>query len=71
MRLSIILGLLLILGGGVVLVRGLGITTKREVADIGPIEITTEETRTVPTWVGALAAAAGVGLVLVGAGRRR
>lgn len=70
MRPQVIVGVLLILLGGVVLVRGLSMTTKREVADIGPIEVTTQETRTLPTWIGAVAAVAGVALVLTGAGRK-
>ncbi len=70
MRPQVIIGVLLVLLGGVVLVRGLSMTTKREVADIGPIEVTTEETRSLPTWIGAVAAAAGVALVLVGAGKK-
>jgi hypothetical protein len=70
MRPQVIVGILLILLGGVVLVRGLSMTTKREVADIGPIEVTTQETRSIPTWMGAVAAVAGVALVLTGGGRK-
>ncbi len=70
MRPLVILGILLILGGGVVLVRGLNMTTKEKVADIGPIEVTTTETKTVPSWVGAVAAVAGVALVLAGSGKK-
>jgi hypothetical protein len=70
MRPLVILGILLILGGGIVLVRGLNMTTKEKVADIGPIEVTTTETRTVPSWVGAVAAVAGVALVLAGSGKK-
>lgn len=70
MRPLVIVGILLILAGGVVLVRGLNMTTQREVADIGPIEVTTTETTMVPSWVGAVAAVAGVALVLVGSGKK-
>ena len=63
-------GVLLILIGAVVLIRGLSVTTKDQVADIGPIEVNREETRTIPPWAGGLAAAAGVAMVLVGAGKK-
>ncbi|MEO5824524.1 MAG: DUF3185 domain-containing protein [Gemmatimonadales bacterium] len=70
MRPLTILGILLILGGGVVLIRGLNMTTKREVADVGPIQVTTTETKSVPSWIGAIAAVAGVALVLAGSGKK-
>ncbi len=70
MRPLTILGILLILGGGVILVRGLNMTTKENVADIGPISVTTTETKSVPSWVGAIAAVAGVALVLAGSGKK-
>lgn len=70
MRPLTILGIILILGGGIVLVRGLNMTTKKNVADIGPIEVTTTETKTVPSWLGAVVAVAGVALVLAGSGSK-
>ncbi len=71
MRPLVVVGALLILLGGVILVRGLSVITNREVVEVGPIEISAEEKKAVPPWVGGLAAAAGVALIFVGAGKKR
>lgn len=71
MRPLVIVGALLILLGGVILVRGLNRITSREVVKVGPIEISAEEKTAVPSWVGGLAAAAGVALIFVDAGKKR
>jgi hypothetical protein len=63
------LGLVLILLGGYVLVRGLSYTSKRDVLKMGSLEATVEEQHTIPTWVGGVAAVAGVALVFAGVRR--
>ena len=71
MRPVLVVGLLLVVLGSVMLVRGLSLSTRRDVAQIGPITVSEQETRTLPTWTGAVAVAAGVAMVLVGGGKRR
>lgn len=67
-----VLGAILIVVGAIALIfQGITYTRDRESVDIGPIEATVEEERTIPIHpiVGALLLVAGVGLVFVG-GRR-
>ena len=67
-----ILGVILIVVGAIALIfQGITYTRDRETVDIGPIEATVEEERTIPISpiVGGLLLVAGVGLVFVG-GRR-
>jgi hypothetical protein len=67
----LIVGIVLVLLGGFILVRGATYTSKRDVLKIGPIETSLEEKKSVPPWVGGIAVAAGVGLIVAGARRRR
>jgi hypothetical protein len=62
----IVLGAILLIGGGYVLVQGMSVTTDREVLDVGPLEASVEEKRAVPAWMGALAAVAGVAMIIAG-----
>ncbi len=62
-------GIALVVLGGFVLLRGLRYTSRESVLKVGDFQAVMEERRTVPTWVGALALAGGV--VLLIAGRRR
>ena len=64
--LLLVLGAVLLLGGGWVVGRGLTVTTNREVLDVGPIEASVEEKRSVPTWLGGLAAVAGLAMIIAG-----
>jgi hypothetical protein len=69
MRPAVILGLLLIVIGVLALVyQGISYTEKETVVDLGPIEATTEETKTIPLppILGGVALAAGTVLVIVG-----
>ena len=68
MRASVWVGIALIVAGVVVYLRG-GITRKKEVLDVGPLEVSTSEKQQVPPWIPALAVGAGV--VLVAAGLRQ
>ncbi len=67
-----ILGIILIILGILGFVfGGISFTQRETVADIGPIEVQREETRTIPIAPIASAAALIAGLVLVVAGSRR
>lgn len=68
MRASLVVGILLVLAGGFVLVRGFSVTTDRTVLDVGPLQASVEEKRTVPTWLGGVGVAAGLVLIIAGAG---
>ena len=63
-----LVGILAILAGGYILVRGLSFTSERNVLEVGPFKAAVEEKQAVPTWVGGLAV--GVGLLMVIAGAR-
>ena len=69
MRPLTLAGLVLVALGGFVLLRGLSYTSQQSVIKVGDFHATMEERRAVPGWVGALALAGGVVLLL--AGRRR
>ena len=68
MRGLVWLGILLIVGGVALYLRG-GFTRKEEVVDVGPLTISKSERQAVPPWVAGLAVGAGV--VLVAAGMRQ
>lgn len=63
-----IFGIILIVAGVLMLViNGFSYKTKKEVVDIGPLEINKTENKQVgwPNYVGALVAVAGIGILLV------
>jgi hypothetical protein len=68
-----IIGIVLIVVGLVALAYGgISYTTREKVADIGPIELTTEQRKTVPLppLLGGLALAGGIALLIAGSKRR-
>jgi hypothetical protein len=65
------LGVLLLLGGGYVVVRGLSVTTDKDTLKVGPLEASVEQKKTVPTWMGGLAAAVGAAMIIAGASAKR
>jgi MYXO-CTERM domain-containing protein len=69
MRPVTLAGLALLAVGALILFRGLSYTADRSVIKVGEFKASVEERQSVPAWVGGLAVAAG--LVLVVAGRRR
>ena len=69
MRVSLVLGILLIVGGAVLAARGFAYTADRSVLKVGDFEATLEEKRTISPWFGVAAIAAGVVIIL--AGQRR
>ncbi len=68
MRAMLVAGILLVLAGGYILVKGFSVTTDREVLNVGPIEASVSEKRAVPTWVGGVGVAAGLVMIIAGAG---
>jgi hypothetical protein len=70
MRPSFILGVILLVLGAFVLFRGLSFTSKREVVKVGDLKASVDEQHTVPAWVGGLALAAGLGLIVIGVSKR-
>jgi uncharacterized membrane protein len=68
MRASVWVGIALIIAGVVVYLRG-GVTRKKEVLDVGPLEVSTSERQEIPPWIAGLVVGAGV--VLVAAGLRQ
>ena len=69
MRLSLVVGILLIVGGVMVMARGFAYTSQRSVLKVGDFEATLEEKRTISPWFGAGAVV--LGLVIILAGERR
>lgn len=68
MRPMLVLGILLLLAGGYILVQGFSVTTNREVLNVGPLQASVSEKKAVPTWAGGVAVAAGLVLIIAGAG---
>ena len=68
MRATLVLGILLLLAGGYILVQGFIVTTNREVLNVGPLQASVSEKKNVPTWVGGVGVAAGLVLIIAGAG---
>jgi hypothetical protein len=65
MRLIQIVGILLILAGGYVLIRGFTYTKQENVIEIGDLKAAVKEKKTVPPWVGGLAVIAGAGMIVI------
>ncbi|HYW32308.1 MAG TPA: hypothetical protein VE869_12425 [Gemmatimonas sp.] len=68
MKPLVILGVLIVLAGGYILLRGFSYTSDRSTVELGPFRASVEEKQVVPTWVGGLAV--GLGLVMVVAGSK-
>ena len=65
-----LLGAALILAGGIIIAGGLRYTEKHNVVDLGGIRISADEKKPIPTWVGGVAAIAGLALVFAGGKRK-
>jgi hypothetical protein len=70
MRPLIITGVVLLCLGAFVLLRGASFTSRHEVLDLGDLEITADEQRSVPPWVGGAAVVVGVALIVAGVRKR-
>jgi hypothetical protein len=70
MRPAGIAGIVLIILGAFVLLRGASFTTKRDVLKVGDVKVTADEQQTIPPWAGVLGIVAGAGLLVTGAKKR-
>jgi hypothetical protein len=70
MRIRLLLGAALILVGGIVLARGLHYNSTHDVLDLGGVRVSTSEAKPIPSWIGGVAALAGLVIVFSG-GRKR
>jgi hypothetical protein len=70
MRPLTLAGLVLLVLGGFVLLRGLSYTSQKSVLKVGDFQATMEERQTVPPWIGAVAVAGGIVLLVAGSRRR-
>ncbi len=71
MRILILVGVLLAGFGAFVLVRGFSYTKNRSELKVGDFSATVQEKASIPPWVGGVAVAAGIVLIVAGAGKRR
>lgn len=68
--LLVIIGIALLLGGGYVLLEGGYITTRRQVVELGGVQISAEQKNAIAPWAAGLALVAGTALVIAGLTRR-
>jgi len=71
MRPSMIVGILLAVLGAVIVFRGLTVTQREEVVDVGPLRVEAQQRERVPAWIGGVAIVGGLALVLAGGKRAR
>lgn len=70
MKPMVIVGIILAGLGAFLLLKGLNYRSQSSVINIGDIHASVSEQHAVPPWVGGVAIAAGVVLIVSGAGRR-
>jgi hypothetical protein len=63
--------ILLVIGIGMIVIRGFSVTTEKKIVDLGPVEINKKENKWIgwPTYAGGLVAL--VGAVVLVSGRRK
>ena len=67
MKLVQLIGILCILAGGFVLIRGFTYTKQENVIEVGDdFKVGVQEKKSVPAWVGGLGIVAGLGLIVIG-----
>lgn len=71
MKLQVLAGLILAGFGAFIVLRGFTYGSQRTVMRLGDMHASVEERRAVPTWVGGVAIAVGLVLVVGGVRRRR
>jgi hypothetical protein len=65
-----IAGIVLLLLGAFVLLRGASFGSRRDVLKVGDFKVTATEERSIPSWVGGAVLLAGVGLLVAGMRKR-
>lgn len=68
--LMVLIGLALVIGGGFVLFDGGYISTRRQVIDLGAVQVSAVQTNRVEPWVAGLALVLGTGLTAYGLTRK-
>jgi uncharacterized membrane protein len=71
MKPKVIVGIVLAGLGTFILLKGLSYRSQSNVVSIGDLHASVSEQHTIPTWVGVVVIAAGVVLIVTGAGGRR
>ena len=66
MRPLAIVGIVLIVLGAFLLIRGGTFTTQKDVIKVGDVKLTADEKQSIPQWVVGIAIVAGVGLLVAG-----
>ena len=66
MKLLIIIGVIVGVLGAIVIFGGINYPSDRSFVHVGEFQVSVEEYRTIPTWIGGVAIAAGVVLVVAG-----
>jgi hypothetical protein len=70
MRPISLLGMVLLVLGAFIVVRGLTYSSRDEVLRVGDLKASVESKKAVPTWAGGVAIVAGIALVVAGMRRR-
>ncbi|HQW65561.1 MAG TPA: hypothetical protein PLJ23_00900 [Gemmatimonadales bacterium] len=70
MRPLSLVGIVLIVLGAVVLIRGGSFTSRRDVLKVGDLKVTATEEQAVPPYAGGIALVAGIALVVAGSRKR-
>jgi hypothetical protein len=71
MRMSVLLGAVLLVVGGFIVARGVQYTSRKDVIDLGAVKVSADEKKTIPVWIGGAVACAGLVLIFAGASKRR
>jgi len=71
MKPTVIAGIVIAGLGAYVLVKGLSYGSQSNVLKVGDLQVSAEEQRMVPAWVGGLAVVGGLVLIGAGVGKRR
>jgi hypothetical protein len=71
MKPTVIAGIVIAGFGAFVLVQGLSYGSQSNVLKVGDLQVSAEEQRMVPAWVGGLAVVGGLVLIGAGVGKRR
>lgn len=66
MRSTMLIGVILVVLGGFLFVRGGTFTTQKDVVKIGDVKVTAPDDHTVPGWVAPVVVIAGFGLLIFG-----
>jgi drug/metabolite transporter (DMT)-like permease len=71
MRMSTITGVVLIIAGAFLFVRGGSFTSRRDVVRVGGVTVAAEEQRPIRPWMAGIAVIAGVAVIAVGMRQQR